>query len=197
MYRDLSLLDGVFHAPLIFLAGIRMAVGQNVLPTGCTMNDGLVRGRGTANIPQRGLIRRPMPSRGGQLEIAGVVVGQWGANYGQPGRLPQPVQGHSRGRLPPQVRDCREKEHFCSVLDSRLSKSFDSAMFSFCFSSSDNIDRWLEMGLSSWLERPGNSTFSTASQQSHPHRWTRQKNSNEGNSRSSSVFFINFNYSAT
>ena len=54
-------------------------------------------------MPQRGLMRRPIPSRGGQLEIAGVVVGQWGPNYGQPGRLPQPLQGHPRGRLPPQV----------------------------------------------------------------------------------------------
>jgi hypothetical protein len=52
---------------------------------------------------ERGLMRRPIPSRGGQLEIAGVVVGQWGANYGQPGRLPQPLQGLPRGRLPPQV----------------------------------------------------------------------------------------------
>lgn len=55
---------------------------------------------------QRGMMRRPVPSRGGQLEIAGVVVGQWGPNYGSmpPGRLPQPIQGHARGRLPPQVR---------------------------------------------------------------------------------------------
>ena len=31
----------------------------------------------------RGVIsRRTIPARGGQLEIAGVVVGQWGANYG-------------------------------------------------------------------------------------------------------------------
>lgn len=64
-----------------------------------------MRGRGSGAIPQRGLMRRPIPSRGGQLEIAGVVVGQWGPNYGQqPGqRLPQPLQGHPRGRIPPQV----------------------------------------------------------------------------------------------
>ncbi|XP_044580080.1 constitutive coactivator of PPAR-gamma-like protein 1 homolog isoform X2 [Cotesia glomerata] len=59
------------------------------------------------NVLQRELIRRPVPSRGGQLEIAGVVVGQWGANYGQPGRIqgPQPIQGHLRGRLPQQIVD--------------------------------------------------------------------------------------------
>lgn len=63
-----------------------------------------MRGRGGGGaMPQRGLMRRPIPSRGGQLEIAGVVVGQWGPNYGQPGRLPQPLQGHPRGRIPPQV----------------------------------------------------------------------------------------------
>ncbi|XP_006619417.1 constitutive coactivator of PPAR-gamma-like protein 1 [Apis dorsata] len=83
--------------------GIRMSVPQNILTPGCTINDGLMRGRGSGTIPQRGLMRRPIPSRGGQLEIAGVVVGQWGPNYGQPGRLPQPLQGHPRGRLPPQV----------------------------------------------------------------------------------------------
>ncbi|XP_043280498.1 constitutive coactivator of PPAR-gamma-like protein 1 homolog isoform X2 [Venturia canescens] len=103
-----AILEGVnvvfARPPLPVPPGIRMAaVPQTVLPAGCNVNDSLVRGRGNANIPQRGLIRRPMPSRGGQLEIAGVVVGQWGANYGQPGRLPQPVQGHSRGRLPPQI----------------------------------------------------------------------------------------------
>ncbi|KAK0085742.1 hypothetical protein PV325_004479 [Microctonus aethiopoides] len=76
----------------------------NGLPGGCVINDTQCRGRihrgGT--IPLRELIRRPVPSRGGQLEIAGVIVGQWGANYGQPGRLPQPVQC-SRGRIPPQA----------------------------------------------------------------------------------------------
>ncbi|XP_046419982.1 constitutive coactivator of PPAR-gamma-like protein 1 homolog isoform X1 [Neodiprion fabricii] len=85
--------------------GIRVSVPQNILPAGCTISEGLVRGRGTGNIAQRGLMRRPVPSRGGQLEVAGVVVGQWGPNYGSmpPGRLPQPIQGHTRGRLPPQV----------------------------------------------------------------------------------------------
>lgn len=86
-------------------SGLRVAVPPNIMPAGCPINDQLARGRGSNIAPQRGLMRRPpVPSRGGQLEIAGVVVGQWGANYGQPGRLPQPLQGHPRGRLPPQVR---------------------------------------------------------------------------------------------
>ncbi|KAI4479427.1 PREDICTED: constitutive coactivator of PPAR-gamma-like protein 1 homolog isoform X1 [Polistes canadensis] len=90
--------------PMPIAPGIRVSVPQNILPAGCTINEGLIRGRGNGTIPpQRGLMRRPIPSRGGQLEIAGVVVGQWGPNYGQPGRLPQPMQGHPRGRLPPQV----------------------------------------------------------------------------------------------
>lgn len=93
--------------------GIRVSVPQNILAAGCTINDGLMRGHGSGTMPQRGLMRRPIPSRGGQLEIAGVVVGQWGPNYGQPGRLPQPLQGHPRGRLPPQVgyhsRNCSSK----------------------------------------------------------------------------------------
>ncbi|XP_063230763.1 constitutive coactivator of PPAR-gamma-like protein 1 homolog isoform X2 [Bacillus rossius redtenbacheri] len=36
----------------------------------------------TTNGVSRGLLRRPVPARGGQLEIAGVVVGSWGPNYG-------------------------------------------------------------------------------------------------------------------
>ncbi|XP_033337606.1 constitutive coactivator of PPAR-gamma-like protein 1 homolog [Megalopta genalis] len=94
----------VFARPPIPVApGIRGSVPQNILGANCTINDSLMRGRGSATMPQRGLMRRPIPSRGGQLEIAGVVVGQWGPNYGQPGRLPQPLQGHPRGRLPPQI----------------------------------------------------------------------------------------------
>ncbi|XP_020294477.1 constitutive coactivator of PPAR-gamma-like protein 1 homolog isoform X2 [Pseudomyrmex gracilis] len=84
-------------------AGIRVSIPSNILPAGCAINDGILRGRGSGTIPQRGIMRRPIPSRGGQLEIAGVVVGQWGPNYGQPGRLPQPLQGHPRARIPPQV----------------------------------------------------------------------------------------------
>ncbi|XP_015592341.1 constitutive coactivator of PPAR-gamma-like protein 1 homolog isoform X2 [Cephus cinctus] len=90
--------------PLPVTPGIRVSVPQNILPAGCNINETIVRGRGSGTIPPRGLMRRPIPTRGGQLEIAGVVVGQWGPNYGQPGRPPQPMQGHHhRGRLPPQV----------------------------------------------------------------------------------------------
>ncbi|XP_076168865.1 constitutive coactivator of PPAR-gamma-like protein 1 homolog [Ptiloglossa arizonensis] len=89
--------------PMPIATNIRVTGMQNIFAAGCPLNDGLVRGRGSGTMPQRGLMRRPIPSRGGQLEIAGVVVGQWGPNYGQPGRLPQPLQGHPRGRLPPQV----------------------------------------------------------------------------------------------
>lgn len=92
---------------IFFAAGIRMQVPpQNILPAGCLMNEGLVRGRGAVG-PQRGMMRRPVPSRGGQLEIAGVVVGQWGANYGQPGRMPQPLApphpAHAHPRAPPRM----------------------------------------------------------------------------------------------
>ncbi|XP_076684102.1 constitutive coactivator of PPAR-gamma-like protein 1 homolog isoform X3 [Andrena cerasifolii] len=102
-----AILEGInvvfARPPMPVVPGIRVSVPQNILAAGCTINDGLMRGHGSGTMPQRGLMRRPIPSRGGQLEIAGVVVGQWGPNYGQPGRLPQPLQGHPRGRLPPQV----------------------------------------------------------------------------------------------
>ncbi|KAG5307878.1 F120A protein, partial [Acromyrmex insinuator] len=102
-----AILEGITvvfaRPPLPVTPGIRVSVPSNILPANCTINDGLMRGRGSGTLPQRGLMRRPIPSRGGQLEIAGVVVGQWGPNYGQPGRLPQPLQGHPRGRIPPQI----------------------------------------------------------------------------------------------
>ncbi|XP_011495096.1 PREDICTED: constitutive coactivator of PPAR-gamma-like protein 1 homolog [Ceratosolen solmsi marchali] len=89
-----AILEGVnvvfARPPLPITQGIRVTAPQAIIPGACPMSE-------------RGLMRRPIPSRGGQLEIAGVVVGQWGANYGQPGRLPQPLQGPPRGRLPPQV----------------------------------------------------------------------------------------------
>ncbi|KAF2900525.1 hypothetical protein ILUMI_05657, partial [Ignelater luminosus] len=46
-----------------------------------------------------GLRQRPIPSRGGQLQIAGVVVGSWGANYGYM-RQPQLMGGRGRGFAP-------------------------------------------------------------------------------------------------
>ncbi|XP_030761684.1 constitutive coactivator of PPAR-gamma-like protein 1 homolog isoform X2 [Sitophilus oryzae] len=39
--------------------------------------------------PAPGLRGRPIPSRGGQLQVAGVVVGSWGANYGYQGNARQ------------------------------------------------------------------------------------------------------------
>ncbi|KAL3267989.1 hypothetical protein HHI36_007123 [Cryptolaemus montrouzieri] len=43
-------------------------------------------------------LRRPIPSRGGQLQVAGVVVGSWGANYGYQGVNRQQVSSFSYGR---------------------------------------------------------------------------------------------------
>lgn len=35
----------------------------------------------TKRINPRGPPQRPIPTRGGQLEVAGIVVGNWGPNY--------------------------------------------------------------------------------------------------------------------
>lgn len=48
-----------------------------------------------------GLRQRPIPSRGGQLQIAGEVVGSWGANYGYL-RQPQLMNSRGRGFVPQQ-----------------------------------------------------------------------------------------------
>lgn len=57
--------------------------------------------RGAASLRQR-----PIPSRGGQLQVGGVVVGSWGANYGYQANVRQPqlvgYQGRGRGMQPPQ-----------------------------------------------------------------------------------------------
>ncbi|XP_031778257.1 constitutive coactivator of PPAR-gamma-like protein 1 homolog isoform X1 [Nasonia vitripennis] len=105
-----AILEGVnvvFARPLPPITqGIRIAPPQAIPPAGCPITpDGLMRSRGGAVVgaPQRSLMRRPIPSRGGQLEIAGVVVGSWGPNFGQPGRIPQPLQGGPQRRIPPQV----------------------------------------------------------------------------------------------
>lgn len=47
-----------------------------------------------------GMRPRPISSRGGQLQVAGVVVGSWGANYGyQNMRQQAPIVGYQgRGR---------------------------------------------------------------------------------------------------
>lgn len=54
-----------------------------------------------------GMRPRPISSRGGQLQVAGVVVGSWGANYGYQQNIRQPApplsgyQGRGRGGMPP------------------------------------------------------------------------------------------------
>ncbi|KAK5644660.1 hypothetical protein RI129_005960 [Pyrocoelia pectoralis] len=55
-----------------------------------------------------GLRQNPLPSRGGQLQIAGVVVGSWGANYGYM-RQPQLIGGRGRGYTPPNQRGQQRK----------------------------------------------------------------------------------------
>lgn len=71
--------------------------------------------QGLSNMPlppnriPAGMRPRPMSSRGGQLQVAGVVVGSWGANYGyqQNMRQPNPMvggyQGRGRGALAPTI----------------------------------------------------------------------------------------------
>ncbi|XP_044007486.1 constitutive coactivator of PPAR-gamma-like protein 1 homolog isoform X2 [Aphidius gifuensis] len=107
-----AILEGlsvVFARPPIVptVPGLRVpTLPSNILPVGCVVNDTIARGRtnprNNNNNLFRELIRRPVPSRGGRLEVAGVVVGQWGANYGQPTKPHATIQGPSRGRIPPQ-----------------------------------------------------------------------------------------------
>lgn len=66
-------------------------------PPNCLPAVPLPSTRGAAALRQR-----PMPARGGQLQIAGVVVGSWGPNYGyQANQIRQPqllnFQGRGRG----------------------------------------------------------------------------------------------------
>lgn len=66
---------------------------------------GMPGGQGGPPVPPPGR-RGGMIARGGQLEIAGVVVGSWGANYGQGPRGAQgpPPRGlRTPSHLPPQV----------------------------------------------------------------------------------------------
>lgn len=66
---------------------------------------GMPGGQGGPPVPPGGR-RGGMIARGGQLEIAGVVVGSWGANYGQGPRGAQgpPPRGlRTPSHLPPQV----------------------------------------------------------------------------------------------
>lgn len=54
-----------------------------------------------------GMRPRPISSRGGQLQVAGVVVGSWGANYGYQQNMRQQTalvggyQGRGRGMMGP------------------------------------------------------------------------------------------------
>ncbi|XP_066596135.1 constitutive coactivator of PPAR-gamma-like protein 1 homolog [Prorops nasuta] len=99
--------------PQVPAGDVRVTIAPNIFPNTLPVTDwnrtiGLsIRNQRVAansTTPQRGIMRRPIPSRGGQLQIAGVVVGQWGPNYGQPGRIPpQSIEGHPRGRYSPQV----------------------------------------------------------------------------------------------
>ncbi|CAG0899993.1 unnamed protein product [Darwinula stevensoni] len=78
---------GAPHPPDMYMGGMR----GNMIPAGAALS---ARGR-----IRTMLGRRALPARGGQLEIAGVVVGQWGPNY--------PGGGGGRGRgnmyMEPQV----------------------------------------------------------------------------------------------
>ncbi|KAJ8931882.1 hypothetical protein NQ314_015148 [Rhamnusium bicolor] len=70
---------------------------QGLPPPHCLPAMNLPSNRGASTLRQR-----PIPSRGGQLQVAGVVVGSWGANYGfQPNMRHQVMPG---GGYPPQGR---------------------------------------------------------------------------------------------
>lgn len=62
---------------------------NNMLPVGMISGNGPV-GRGAG---RGGLLRRPVPPGGGQLEVAGLVVSSWGANYGSRSIHPVPPMG--------------------------------------------------------------------------------------------------------
>lgn len=68
---------------------------QGLPPAHCLPAMPLPSTRGAASLRQR-----PIPSRGGQLQVGGIVVGSWGANYGyQAGiRQPQLAGGYQGGR---------------------------------------------------------------------------------------------------
>lgn len=69
---------------------------NGILPMGMMPGNGPV-GRGAA---RGGILRRPVPPGGGQLEVAGLVVSSWGANYGSRSAHPIPPLGpyHSAPR---------------------------------------------------------------------------------------------------
>ncbi|XP_064078326.1 constitutive coactivator of PPAR-gamma-like protein 1 homolog [Macrobrachium nipponense] len=55
-------------------------------PPGFAQHNGQGRGQGAPRTLHQGNGMRRMFSRGGQLQVAGVVVGSWGPNYGSSGR---------------------------------------------------------------------------------------------------------------
>jgi hypothetical protein len=82
----------------------------------------------------RGMLRRSVPTRGGQLEIAGVVVGSWGPNYGTRGGMGGPphsgsIAAHRGFRLvPPQV----EIKDWFIILSLSVSNSRVAGKHMFC-----------------------------------------------------------------
>ncbi|XP_066992640.1 constitutive coactivator of PPAR-gamma-like protein 1 homolog [Anabrus simplex] len=101
--------------PLPQMTGVRLAGGMappNVMPAGGPLvsSRSIPVGRGNMySGTSRGLLRRAVPTRGGQLEIAGVVVGSWGPNYGSrvgtvTPHQSQVIAAHRGSRLvPPQI----------------------------------------------------------------------------------------------
>ncbi|KAJ4439650.1 hypothetical protein ANN_07778 [Periplaneta americana] len=113
--------------PLPQMPGTRISLSpSNVMPAGGALVTPrtLPVGRGGGNMysansgAARGMLRRAVPTRGGQLEIAGVVVGSWGPNYGTRGGMGGPPHSGPiatpRGvrLVPPQV---TEKYKQCAV----------------------------------------------------------------------------------
>ncbi|KAI4461927.1 constitutive coactivator of peroxisome proliferator-activated receptor gamma [Holotrichia oblita] len=79
--------------PLPHFAGL---MRQGMPPANCLPPMPLPSTRGAAALRQR-----PIPARGGQLQVAGVVVGSWGPNYGYQNNIrqqPQLVGYQGRGR---------------------------------------------------------------------------------------------------
>lgn len=87
-------------------AGGRLPLGMPPPPPGAR-GRGMPGPQGGPPVPPNGGGRRGgMIARGGQLEIAGVVVGSWGANYGQGPRGaagPPPRGLRTPSHLPPQI----------------------------------------------------------------------------------------------
>ncbi|PSN37579.1 hypothetical protein C0J52_15967 [Blattella germanica] len=91
-------------------SNIMPAGGALVTPRALPISRGAGGIYPAANGASRGMLRRAVPTRGGQLEIAGVVVGSWGPNYGTRGGVGAPhhagpiAAAHRGVRLvPPQV----------------------------------------------------------------------------------------------